>query len=375
MRSATSSCTQQQPQRRAALAGGAERRGHDVVGDLFGQRGGVDDHGVDAAGLGDQRHDRAVLGGQRAVDRARHLGRAGEDDAGDVADAATSAAPIAPSPGTRCSARGGHAGLVQQLDRLGGDQRRLLGGLGDHRIAGHQRGGDLAEKDRQREIPRARSQTNTPRPRSRSTLLSPVGPGIASPSPNSLRASRGVVAAEVDRLAHFGRRVVERLAALALQQRDEARRVAAPAGRRRVRASSARSSAGVAAPARESPSRAAAIAASRLRRRRADRRLPSIGERGRSRRGRSPSTSGAARQRVAAHRRNASSAGAEFDARELRRGDRDRAAAECRMPRVVRRADDVGRPPQQRRDRHARRRRRRATKEELAPFSSSRRTR
>ena len=28
---------------------------------------------------------------------------------------------------------------------------------------------------------------NTPRPRSRSILLSPVGPGIVSPSPNSLR--------------------------------------------------------------------------------------------------------------------------------------------------------------------------------------------
>ena len=84
MRSATSSCTNKQPQRRAALAGRAERRGHDVVGDLLGQRGGIDDHRIDAAGLRDQRHDRAVLGGERAVDRARDLGRAGEDDAGDV---------------------------------------------------------------------------------------------------------------------------------------------------------------------------------------------------------------------------------------------------------------------------------------------------
>ena len=75
---------EQQPQRRAALAGRAERRGDDVVGDLFGQRGGIDDHGVDAAGLGDQRHDRAVLGGQRSVDRPRDFGRAGEDDAGDI---------------------------------------------------------------------------------------------------------------------------------------------------------------------------------------------------------------------------------------------------------------------------------------------------
>ncbi len=56
---------EQQPQRRAALAGRTERRGDDVVGDLFGQRGGIDDHRIDAAGLRDQRHDRAVLGGER----------------------------------------------------------------------------------------------------------------------------------------------------------------------------------------------------------------------------------------------------------------------------------------------------------------------
>ena len=69
--------------RRAALAGGAERRGHDVVGDLLGQRRRVGDHGVDAAGLRDQRHDRPVLRGERAVDRLPDLGRAGEGDAGD----------------------------------------------------------------------------------------------------------------------------------------------------------------------------------------------------------------------------------------------------------------------------------------------------
>ena len=66
--------------------------------------------------------------------------------------------------------------------------------------------------------------TNTPRPRSRSTLLSPVGPGMALPSPNSFAALRGVVAAEIDGLADFRKRVVQRLAALALQQRDEMRR-------------------------------------------------------------------------------------------------------------------------------------------------------
>ena len=75
----------EQPQRRAALAGGAKGRSDHIVGDLFRQRGGIDDHRVDAAGLGDQRHDRRILRGQRAIDRTRHLGRAGEGDAGDTA--------------------------------------------------------------------------------------------------------------------------------------------------------------------------------------------------------------------------------------------------------------------------------------------------
>ena len=74
---------EQQTQRRAALAGGTKRRHHDVVGDLFGQGGRIDDHRIDAAGFRDQRHDRAVLGSQRPVDRTRDLGRTGEDDAGD----------------------------------------------------------------------------------------------------------------------------------------------------------------------------------------------------------------------------------------------------------------------------------------------------
>ena len=144
---------QQQPQRRAALAGGAERRGHDVVGDLLGQRGGVHDHRIDAAGFRDQRHDRAVLGRQRPVDRSRDLGRAGEHHAGDVrmrdqrgADAAVA--------GHQMQRRCGHAGLMQQPHGLRRDQRRLLGGLCHHRIAGHQRRRDLAQKDRQRKIPR-----------------------------------------------------------------------------------------------------------------------------------------------------------------------------------------------------------------------------
>ena len=129
----------EQPQRRAALAGRAERRGDHVVGDLLGQRGGIDDHGVDAAGLGDQRHDRAVLGGERAVDGAADLGRAGEGDAGD-------ARHRRPAPRRPCRRRArdaarstGTPAWCSSRTASARDQRRLLGGLGHHRIAGDQR--------------------------------------------------------------------------------------------------------------------------------------------------------------------------------------------------------------------------------------------
>ena len=144
----------EQPQRRAALAGGAERRRDDVVDDLFGQRGGIDDHGVDAAGLGDQRHDRAVLCGERAIDGAADLGRTGERDAGDARIGHEARADRAVA-GNEMQRGRRHAGVVQQPDRERGDQRRLLGRLRDHGIAGGERGDHLAEEDRERKIPRA----------------------------------------------------------------------------------------------------------------------------------------------------------------------------------------------------------------------------
>ena len=185
----------QQPQRRAALAGGAERRGDDVVGDLLRQRGGVDDHGIDAAGLGDQRHDRAVLGGERAVD----------DPPTSVEPVkatpatpgwATRSAPTSPSPGTRCRRRRRDAGAVKQPHRLGGDQRGLLGGLGDHRVAGDERGHHLAGEDREREVPRADADEDAAAAVAqlvrfrRSAPASAPAPGGAAPPAHSSGRSR-----------------------------------------------------------------------------------------------------------------------------------------------------------------------------------------
>ena len=205
---------------RAALAGGAEGGHHDVVGDLLGQRGGVGDHGVDAAGLGDQRHDRAVLGGERAVDRPGDLGRAGEGDAGDVAGGRPAPRRRAPSPGTRCSASAGMPASCSSRTASEGDQRRLLGRLGDDGVAGGERRRDLAEEDGEREIPRADAD-EAPRPRRTRRFSSPVGPGSGGRRSRNGRGLGGVVAAEIDRLADLRDGVVERLAGLACEQRQQ----------------------------------------------------------------------------------------------------------------------------------------------------------
>ena len=58
----------QHPQGRAALAGALKGRRHDIRGHLFGQRGGVHNHRVLTTGLGDERHDGSIFGGQGLMD-------------------------------------------------------------------------------------------------------------------------------------------------------------------------------------------------------------------------------------------------------------------------------------------------------------------
>jgi hypothetical protein len=89
------------------------------------------------------------------VDLARHLGRAGEGDAGARAVGDQQRADPAPVARQERQRVGGDAGLCSQRTASGGDQRRLLGRLGDHAVAGGERRRDLAEEDRQREVPRA----------------------------------------------------------------------------------------------------------------------------------------------------------------------------------------------------------------------------
>ena len=221
---------EQQSQRRAALAGGAERRGHDVVGDLFGQRGGIDDHRIDAAGLRDQRHDRSILGGERAVDRSRDFRRAREDDAGDIGMRHQHAAD--PAVARHQMQRGRrHAGFMQQPDGFSRNQRRLFGRLRNDRVAGHQGCRDLTQKDRQRKIPRRDRDEDATAAQAEHVALARWSRHRLAFA-EQLAPLRGIVAAEIHGFADFRDRIIQCLAALALQQRDETLPRAAPTDRR-----------------------------------------------------------------------------------------------------------------------------------------------
>ncbi|MDW8467641.1 MAG: hypothetical protein RML56_00205 [Burkholderiales bacterium] len=114
----------------------------------------VGDDRVLAAGFGDQGRDRPVARGKRPVDRARRLGRASEDDAGDARIGDERAAHRRPVTGQELKHGFRYAGLVQKAHCAVGDERRLLGGFGDHRVAGHEGGAHLSGEDRERKIPR-----------------------------------------------------------------------------------------------------------------------------------------------------------------------------------------------------------------------------
>jgi hypothetical protein len=206
--------------RRAALAGALEGGDDRVVDHLLGKRRRIDEHGVHAAGLGDERHDRPLARRERGVDALRRLDRAGEGDAGDAGigdERHADRFAVADGNDRRV---GRNAGLAQDLDRAHAGARRLLRRLRDHRVAGGERSGDLSGEDGEREVPRADAGEDAAAVQVQLVAL-PGGSGkdawLGEVAPRLQR----VIAAEVSRLPHLGHRVGIGAAAFTHDERDE----------------------------------------------------------------------------------------------------------------------------------------------------------
>ena len=204
----------QHAQGRAALPGRVEGGRHHVLHHLLGQRGRIDDERVLPAGLGDQRHRLAVgvqALGQRGLDVARDLGGAGEQHAARARIGHQRRAHGRAIARQQLQRTVRHAGGVQVAHGLGGNQRRLLGRLGQHHVAGGQRGGDLAGEDGEREVPRTDARHGAQR----------HVRGVVELSTHL----RGIKAQEVDGFAHLRHGIGPGLAGFAHQQAHEARHV------------------------------------------------------------------------------------------------------------------------------------------------------
>jgi hypothetical protein len=154
---------------------------------------------------------------------------------------AISGCAVSAAPTCRRRARAGrrprNARLVHQLDRERADQRRLLGRLGDRGIARGERGGDRADEDREREIPRADAGEHAAAVEAELVLL--AGRSRERHRGGELAPRFGrVIAQEIDRLAHFEHRVGKVLPASRMHSEKNSSRCART-GRRRGRAAGA----------------------------------------------------------------------------------------------------------------------------------------
>ena len=142
----------------------------------------------------------------------------------------TRALPTSGPPGSRCEHARRNAGLVRQPHGGGGDQRSLRRGLGDHGVARRQAGGDLAEEDGQREVPRRDAGDHPPRGQPQLVGLSRRSRQAHRPG-QAARLGR-VVAAEIGRLPHLAQGVGQGLAGFSHGERHQVRRGRVRAGRR-----------------------------------------------------------------------------------------------------------------------------------------------
>ena len=135
---------QQQAKGGAALSCGLETRDDDITHDLFRQSGGIDDHRIQTARFRNERHQRASIVEQEvAGDGLGGRDRSCEHHTANAGVRRQLRADIA-CAGHQLQRVCRDAGLMRERNGKGGDGGRLRGGLCNHRIAGHQSGGDLS---------------------------------------------------------------------------------------------------------------------------------------------------------------------------------------------------------------------------------------
>ena len=163
---------------------------------------------------------RPVTAGEAAVDRAGGFGRSGKGDARDARIAGQRRANRAVA-GDELHRAVRHPGGVEQPHGEVRDQRGLLGGFGQHGVAGRQRPGDQPGENRQREVPRRnRHERPAPVQGQAVALARRAGQRLAFRREQAARLG-GVIAQEIDRLAQFQHGIGQGLAGLALAEREE----------------------------------------------------------------------------------------------------------------------------------------------------------
>ena len=145
--------------------------------------------------------------GQSAGDQFGDIGRTGEHDATHSGVRSQRRAHGFTAAGQQLHRIARHTCGMEQVNGLSGDQRRLLGGLGQHHVAGSQGRSDLADENRQREIPRADTHYRSQR------AMTVVGEVAL----DGLR----VITQEVHGFAHFGDCVGQRLACFSNDQSEQ----------------------------------------------------------------------------------------------------------------------------------------------------------
>ena len=226
-----SCCTQEDAQRRAALARAVERRNASrSVTTCSGSAEESIDHRVQAAGLRDQRND----GPSRAAS-ARLMASAVSIDPVKATPATRRIARPArrrrssPAPGERRAARRpARPPRCRSAAARAATSGVCSAGFATTALPAASAALDLAGEDRQRKVPRADTREHAAPVPATSRFDSPAGPGKLQRSGEIRARLRRVVAQKVGRLPHFAdRRRAARLAGFAHENATNQRRAAA----------------------------------------------------------------------------------------------------------------------------------------------------